>query len=158
VFQVYDNNNLTAAPVMVTVAPGAQSAQAWSLSGGAYDLMVFAPNGWLRQFQGAVSESQPAPEAQVCYIPASGALVLKVRNPGSAAVQVSVADNVYGNGGPWTGSIAPGAVWEQTWPLTVSSQWYDFTLSVSGLKTYARRFAGRVETGQDGISDPAFGT
>jgi phospholipase C len=157
VFQVYDNNNLTAAPVMVTVAPGQQISQSWSLSNGAYDLMVFAPNGWLRHFQGAVSQTQAAPETQVCYAPASGALVLKLRNPGTAAVDFVIQDNAYSNGGPWTGNIAPGAVWEQSWPLTQSQQWYDFTLVVGGLKTYGRRFAGRVETGQDGVSDPAFG-
>jgi len=157
VFQVYDNNNLTAAPQMFTVAPGQQTAASWTLSNGAYDLMVFAPNGWLRQFQGTVSQTQPAPEVQVCYDPANSAVVLNTRNPGTASVDVSVQDNAYNSGGPWTATIAPGAVWEQSWPLTQSSRWYDFTLSVSGLKTYARRLAGRVENGQPGTSDPAFG-
>ncbi len=157
VFQIYNNNDLVAAPVMLTVAPGQTTSASWALSNGAYDLMVFAPNGWLRHFQGAASKTQAAPEVQVCYDPVNGAVVLKVRNPGTAAVAVSVQDNAYSSGGPWTASIEPGAVWEQSWPLTQSSRWYDFTLSVSGLKTYARRFAGRVETGQLGSSDPAFG-
>jgi len=158
VFQVYDNNDLTAAPLMYTVAPGQQTAASWALDNGAYDLMVFAPNGWLRHFQGEVAASQAAPEVQVCYDPVNGAVVLKTRNPGTAPVDASVQDNAYNSGGPWTASIAPGAVWEQSWPLTQSSRWYDFTLSLSGLKTYARRFAGRVETGQPGSSDPAFGS
>jgi phospholipase C len=34
--------------------------------------------------------------------------------------------------------------------------WYDFTVSVGAL--YAQRFAGRMETGQDGISDPSMAT
>ena len=157
VFQVYDNNDLTAAPLMFTVAPGQQTAASWVLDNGAYDLIVFAPNGWLRHFQGAVSKAQAVPEVQVCYDPVKGAVVLKTRNPGTAAVDASVQDKAYSSGGPWTASIAPGDVWEQSWPLTQSSRWYDFTLSVTGLQTYARRFAGRVETGQPGSSDPAFG-
>ncbi len=67
VFQVYDNNDLTAAPQMFTVALGQQTAASWTLDNGAYDLMVFAPNGWLRQFQGTVLQTQPAPEIQACY-------------------------------------------------------------------------------------------
>jgi phospholipase C len=158
VFQVYDNNNLGAAPQMYTIAPGQQTAAAWALSGENYDLMVFAPNGWLRQFQGTVSSTQPAPEIQLCYDPSSGALTLKARNPGTADVDVSVKDNAYDNGGPWTATIAAGSDWQQTWPLTQSAHWYDFTLTVTDLPTYARRFAGRVETGQPGSTDPALGT
>jgi len=33
--------------------------------------------------------------------------------------------------------------------------WYDFTLAGPGGLT--RRFAGRVETGKDSVSDPAMG-
>jgi len=41
------------------------------------------------------------------------------------------------------------------WPLKGSGYWYDFTVTVSGLKGYTRRFAGRLETGKPSISDPA---
>ncbi|HMI64030.1 MAG TPA: hypothetical protein VK518_24100, partial [Puia sp.] len=36
-------------------------------------------------------------------------------------------------------------------------RWYDFTVRVDGFEGHARRFAGRVETGEDGVSDPAMG-
>ncbi len=94
---------------------------------------------------------------QVCYDPVSGAVVLKTRNPGAAPVDASVQDNAYNSGGPWSASIAPGAVWEQSWPLTQSSRWYDFTLSVSGLKTYARRYAGRVKPASPAVPIRRFG-
>jgi phospholipase C len=34
-------------------------------------------------------------------------------------------------------------------------RWYDFTVRVDGFEGYERRFAGRAETGEDGVSDPA---
>jgi phospholipase C len=39
--------------------------------------------------------------------------------------------------------------------LAGSHQWYDFSVSVVGETHYLRRFAGRVETGKSGFSDPA---
>ncbi|WP_411086509.1 phospholipase domain-containing protein [Streptomyces sp. 061-3] len=43
---------------------------------------------------------------------------------------------------------------ERRWSLNPSGHWYDFTVTVDG-SSLERRFAGRVETGGDGISDPA---
>jgi len=43
---------------------------------------------------------------------------------------------------------------ERRWSLNPSGNWYDFTVTVDG-SSLERRFAGRVETGGDGISDPA---
>ncbi|MGF6901683.1 hypothetical protein [Paraburkholderia sp. GAS348] len=34
-------------------------------------------------------------------------------------------------------------------------RWYDFTLAEAG--GFSRRFAGRVATGKDSVSDPAMG-
>jgi phospholipase C len=39
--------------------------------------------------------------------------------------------------------------------LARSSQWYDFGVTIVGAAHYLRRFAGRVETGKPGITDPA---
>jgi phospholipase C len=36
--------------------------------------------------------------------------------------------------------------------------WYDLTVTVAGDATFVRQFAGRVETGQPSISDPAIGS
>ena len=35
--------------------------------------------------------------------------------------------------------------------------WYDLTVSVDGDSGFVRRFAGHVETGRPGYSDPALG-
>ena len=41
--------------------------------------------------------------------------------------------------------------------LNKSSGWYDFTVKITGHDIFERRYAGRVETGKPGISDPAMG-
>lgn len=43
----------------------------------------------------------------------------------------------------------------RSWPLDESGHWDDFTVRVAELPAFTRRFAGRVETGDHGISDPA---
>ena len=40
----------------------------------------------------------------------------------------------------------------------VLGAWYDFTVTLDGDDSYARRFAGRIETGQPSVSDPEMGT
>jgi phospholipase C len=42
--------------------------------------------------------------------------------------------------------------------LRKSANWYDFSVTEASENSYLRRFAGRVETGKDGLSDPAMGT
>ena len=35
--------------------------------------------------------------------------------------------------------------------------WYDFTVTMVNEPSYSRRFAGRIETNEDSISDPYMG-
>jgi phospholipase C len=124
---------------------------------GAYDLWVYGTNGFVRTFRGnsvATSAALFKPEVQVCYEPAGGRIHLKIHNTGTAGGTVTVADNAYGIGGPWTVSVAANSTGSLSWAIGTSGQWYDFTVSGTA---FERRFAGRMETGQDGISDPAMG-
>ena len=51
--------------------------------------------------------------------------------------------------------LAPGASRSLVLRLGRSHQWYDFSVTVAGESHYLRRYAGRVETGKSGFSDPA---
>jgi len=42
-------------------------------------------------------------------------------------------------------------------PLSASHGWYDFSVTIDGDDRFLRRYAGRVETGKPGFSDPAMG-
>jgi phospholipase C len=160
VFHVYDKLHLDRAPRRYTVEAGKQLSDSWSAvadDAGNYDLWVLGPNGFLREFQGNVAKaaSGPVPEIRVCYDPANDAVYLTIMNVGNAASQVTVTSNAYRTDGPWSYAVPAGMQVEPYWTLAASSGWYDFTLTAEN--GFMRRFAGRVETGKDSISDPAMG-
>jgi phospholipase C len=156
VFHVYDQLNLNLIPRRYTVEAGKMLSDVWyTPSDGSYGLYVYSSNGFFRGFQGnAASEASAAfaPEVQVCYEPCTSQLYLKVSNAGSQAGQVTVTANAYSSTAPSTLAVPAGGTGVQSWTLTASGCWYDFTATASN---FTRRFAGRMETGQDGISDPA---
>jgi phospholipase C len=160
VYHVYDQRHLDRIPRRYTVEAGHTLSGVWmpaAADAGAYDLWVYGTNGFVRTFRGnsvATSAALFKPEVQVCYEPAGGRIHLKIHNTGTAGGTVTVADNAYGIGGPWTVSVAANSTGSLSWAIGTSGQWYDFTVSGTA---FERRFAGRMETGQDGISDPAMG-
>jgi phospholipase C len=161
VFHVYDRLNLKQVPRRYTVEANKDLQGAWPLGDqlGAYDLWVLGPNGFHRQFSGNANAPRtgPNPEIQVCYDIVNGSVTLKMRNSGGAAATFSVSAKAYLDPAAWTVSVPPNGAAEQTWPLCDCGNWYDFAVQVKKLPGYARRFAGRVETGKDGTSDPAMG-
>jgi phospholipase C len=106
-------------------------------------------------YTGQLGAAQP--EARLRYDVAAAAIELTVTNPGNADLAVQVTANAYFDTGPWQATIAPGQRWMQSFPLAASGRWYDFTLSAPALPAYTRRFAGRLETGRNSVSDPAMG-
>jgi phospholipase C len=160
VFHVYDVAHLDRIPRRYTVEAGKQLSDTWDTAAtdaGNYQLQVYAPNGFYRSFLGnTLAQSNVAfnPEGQICYDPSSGDIYLKVHNTGSGFGTVTVTSNAYRTDGPWTMTVAANSTESLNWDLRASGRWYDFTVT-SG--TWQRRFAGRVETGADSISDPAMG-
>jgi len=45
-----------------------------------------------------------------------------------------------------------------TYTVTTTNRWYDVSVTTTADTTYLRRFAGHVETGAAGVSDPAIRT
>ncbi|CAG9263771.1 Non-hemolytic phospholipase C [Paraburkholderia unamae] len=162
VFHVYDRLRLDAMPRRYTVEAGKTLSDTWTPaagSDGAYSLWVLGPNGFHRAFEGNVRAAAhgPNPEVRVRDDAANNALGLSMANHGHAetSVTVTVTANAYRDDGPWTYTLRGREPVEATWPLAASGGWYDFTLSAENGVT--RRFAGRVETGKDSVSDPAMG-
>ncbi|WP_155193353.1 phospholipase domain-containing protein [Orrella sp. JC864] len=75
-------------------------------------------------------------------------------NMGDTRAELTVRANAYRSDGPWTYVVDPGMQVEPRWTLD-EHRWYDFTVSAG--VGFERRFAGRLETGQDGVSDPEMG-
>lgn len=158
VFHVYDKLHLERIPRRYTVEAGKQLSDDWDTAAadsGKYELWVYGSNGFVRSFKGDALAADAAafkPEAQVCYEPATGQVYLKVHNTGTAAGTVTVTPNAYRTDGPWPLDVPAGGTGVLHWNLDASGHWYDFTLSAAN---FERRFAGRVETGKPGVSDPA---
>jgi phospholipase C len=168
VFHVYDQLNLSTPPRRYTVEAGKQLSDTWNAflntnsagQTGIYSLWVLGPGGFHREFTGNVNSvtSGVNPEVRVCYDEGNNAVYLTIMNTGTQTANVAVTANAYFSTGPWTYTVAPGAQTEPSWSLVNSHGWYDFTLSsIDSFGTFTRRFAGRVETGQDSFCDPAMG-
>jgi phospholipase C len=158
VFHVYDQLHLERIPRRYTVEAGKMLSDVWQSAasdGGQYNLWVYSANGFFRGFEGnALSEAgaQFKPETQICYEPCTGQIYLKVNNAGAAAGEVTVTSNAYLTDGPWTLTVQPASTGTLNWTMKASGYWYDFTARAGN---FERRFAGRLETGADSISDPA---
>ena len=160
VFHVYDQLALAAIPRRYTVEAGKKLAGGWQLSGphGGYDLWVLAPNGFHCRFAGCAADTSFGPVPQVRMTADHGAGILSATfsaAPGSGATFVVTA-NAYGHPGATLTVPAAGAE-TLTWDLAASGNWYDLSVTVAHMPAFTRRFAGRLETGRDGVSDPAMG-
>lgn len=157
VFHVYDKLHLDRIPRRYTVEAGKVLADAWALEAddGRHELWVYGPNGFVRVFRDE-GRAEAGMECTLRYAPARDALLLRLHNHGTAARTLELRDNAYALGGPWQWTQAPGEAKEQALPIADSGYWYDFSLVDSARQGFLRRFAGRMETGQHGISDPAF--
>jgi len=130
---------------------------------GKYDIRVHGPNGFYRTF---VGNKVPPMVFNMDYEfgpdeKPTGRLLLRVINTdGSRGYKIQVKDNSYGTktlirpigaGGSDDGSpsILLGT--------KTQSGWYDYSILIEGVDGFEKRYAGRVETGKDSISDPAMG-
>lgn len=163
VFHVYDRLHLDRVPRRYAIEPGKELSGSWDTfasDGGKYDLWVLGPNGFHRAYQGDVSAlgvpGASAPEIRVCYDVANAHVYLDLINTGTAACTFTVTANAYRGDGPWTYEIPAGKQIEQHWPVGRQGNWYDFTVTTAQ-GGFLRRFAGRLETGADSVSDPAMG-
>ncbi|MGH7161802.1 MAG: phospholipase domain-containing protein, partial [Acetobacteraceae bacterium] len=122
----------------------------WRLAeGGASEISVMGPNGFLRRFRG---DGAPTLRVAARADAAAGALVLTLLNSGTEATSVHLSDRAYGEN-PGTIAIAAGASARVEWKLARSGHWYD--ILVEGPNGETTRLAGHVETGRPGITDPA---
>ncbi|MGW8887032.1 phosphocholine-specific phospholipase C [Streptomyces sp. NPDC055749] len=145
--------NRTDGPWTYTAEGGKTLSDTWntSYSKGVYDLWVYGPNGFLRTFRGPGTTA--GPEVTARHDNVAGTVVLTMKNPGTTDVNLTLS-NAYG-GASQTFKVAKGATVTHTVDLRASARWYDLTVVSDQNTTFRRRFAGHVETGAPGVSDPA---
>jgi phospholipase C len=156
-FNVYASNHSRA----YGVKPGDSVNDGWPLAefdGGRYHLRVYGPNGFYREFRGDAGD--PAVGISFGYEPSEGALpftgnaTIRLKNNGDACT-VTFVDNSYKGVYP-DKQLAAGEQATVTFPAE-NQGWYDLSVRVKGHDDWEARYAGRIETGRDSISDPYMG-
>ena len=108
-------------------------------------LTVHGPNGFFRAFQPGT------PALTVTAAAAGDTLRLALANTGRTTLAMMLTDNAYG-GGTRRIALSPGRSVVESWEIASSHHWYDVSVAAADATW---RFAGHVETGQPGLSDPA---
>ena len=154
VFQVRSGN--TADNVRAyTVEPGKKLTGTWSV-GAQYDLSVYGPNGFMRQFKGTLGAHSAALDVLAWYERDDhGEIGLRIRNEGTGKATVVITDAYTGDND--LRLIWPGQTFENETRTGRFYGWYDLVVKVTEDPTFECRLAGHVETGEDSFSDPAMG-
>lgn len=123
---------------------------------GVYHLRMHGPNGFLREVAG--SAGNPALEIHCGYETGAGKPTgnMELRFSAAQSARLVIRDNADG-AKPRAVVLDAGARQTVVLPLVRTRRWYDCSVTVEGSPEYLRRFAGRVETGEPGISDPCLG-
>jgi phospholipase C len=145
-------------PWTYTVEAGKSLANSWNVhaSQGRYDLSVFGPNGFLRQFRGTAAPNALADlEIRVEYAAQDDAIVLRITNYGHAAIRVRV-ENSYSDDSV-VEVLNRGKAVERSWSVKPTFGWYDLSVTTDSDSSFLRRAAGHLEHGRHSFSDPALG-
>jgi len=152
VFHVYDRRHLDRVPRRYTVGPGRLLEDV--LETGEHDLWILGPNGFHRHYVGDTRRAEPLVFA--AYERRATALTLTLSNPSSAAQRVRVTPHAYERAlKPWRVELPAKGEASHRWPLAATRGWYDLVVRLDEPGRYLRRLAGRLETEEDSISDPA---
>jgi phospholipase C len=150
------------------VVPGGSLSDSFpvqSFENGLYHVKVYGPNGFFREYKGRADERGPEVDCEYereksVTKQLTGNIEIKIKGIDAAhAGTLEIKDNAYKNKTiqevlPATGSAEASTV---VLNLGKSHGWYDFTITVSGAKNFEQRYAGRVETGKPGYTDPLMG-
>jgi phospholipase C len=158
-FNVYLRNTAGMRAATYAVRSGDTLRQSFPLSlfaDGHYAIEVHGPNGFYRLFRGnaASRHLRVHTEYEAVETKLSGNMRINLSNKSRQPLAVEIHDNSYRTG-KIIRAVAPEHVASVILPLQQSHGWYDFTVK-QGSATEAR-YAGRVETGRPGFTDPLMG-
>ncbi|WP_159052234.1 phospholipase domain-containing protein, partial [Streptomyces niveiscabiei] len=120
-----------------------------TFTGASYDLTVHGPAGFLRTFKGETAHAGP----EVVARHVGDCVELTFTNTSKDTVELRVTDAYRSR--TTTVKLRPHAVLKRTVETGKGHRWYDLTVTSHASSTFLRRFAGHVENGRPGVSDPA---
>ena len=162
VISVHDNRDLQE-PWHYTIGAGDRLvSEQWHDDGPLekYDLTLRGPNGFWRRFAGSLAPDSPPADVLLVTKPLTGAVDVVFRNRGVAPMLFTLSlDEHYPSNGLRTRTVRvmPGTETREHWPLAASDHWYDLGVALRDAPGFVRRFAGKVETGKPGRTDPGIG-
>ena len=86
----------------------------------------------------------------------TGNVVLYLHNLSNKSHSVEVIDHGYKTNNH-TVTLKPASKTALTLNLANSHNWYDLSVKITGAQNFEKHYAGRVETGRSGFSDPQMG-
>ena len=126
----------------------------------AYHLRVNGPNGFFREFKG--DDTDPNIIVHCDYERSkdtlTGHLLIHLQNlDAKQEYNLEIIDNAYRKN--WSQSVVlkPDASESMVIKLDKSFGWYDISVQVRNFQKFEKQYAGRVETGKEGFSDPLMG-
>lgn len=145
-------------------AAGDRLAYNWpigSFENNKYHLRVNGPNGFYREFKGAATD--PLLDIRCDYerngskAELTGNVVLNISGKDiSEAYSVEITHHG-SNAGAITRKLVPGRIESLLIDLRNTHNWYDLSIKIAGLAYFEQRYAGKVETGKTGFTDPVMG-
>ena len=126
---------------------------------GIYNIAMFAPNGFYRNFKGDAND--PQLQVYLSYhtnlknMP-TGHIQFSIKNNDNQPAELEINDNAY-NAAKRTVQLNAHAEKTIICYLDKSYNWYDFTIKQTGNTGFEKRYCGHVETGKESKSDPLMG-
>ena len=152
-FTVYASNQIRS----YALVAGDRLSDDFTIGTDGYNIRLNGPNGFYRHFQGRripplsirlayeVRDGQP-----------TGNLSMSLTNESDAACSTTIRDNAYGTAFP-AQTVKAHSTETVILPLKASHQWYDITVTTDAAPETSWQYAGKVETGKTGITDPQIG-
>ncbi len=119
-------------------------------------MCVHGPNGFFRELRGATDD--PAVTMELATARAGGEnIVLRCSNQDAArAFSLRIEDAGYG-AKERVVTLEKGGRAEVVLETSSGRGWYDWRIQIEGAPKWTRRYAGRIETGKEGVTDPVMG-
>lgn len=125
-----------------------------------YHVQVNGPNGFFREFKGNAQDPDLRFVCEYQHNPANKEQLtgniefIMVNQQKDSPHEVIITDHAYGAA---IKHIQLIQLKSTIIDLKKSYGWYDFSVQIAGNSTFEQRFAGRVESGKPGYSDPSMG-
>ncbi len=165
IYAAYRHQNEESCNRSYAVTAGDTLNDSWFINefeNGNYQLRVYGPNGFFREFAG--NDKDPLIDVKAMYQQhgnrPSGKLIFEFSNKGRKTENLSIVDNAYKTSDR-TKLVGVSEAKKQYVSVILDTAhsygWYDFSIKIKGNNVFEKRYAGRIETGLPTKADPLMG-